>query len=288
MSDEVTDVPVAEESAAVKPAETVEADAKTEDAVEKAEGSESEEKVSEPSESSTENKEDGEVKAAKKRINEEDVQKRINEITGQRYRETRRADELQAKLDQIEQSNQQPAEPGKTIADFEYDDVAYQDYVKQEVTANMQKALDEQNARIQQSNRQVKFDTQEIAFSETVPDYAETVHSDHYQLDRNLLEAIKGTDDGPATVYHLAKNPEKANEIFKMTPVEALMEIGRIQASGLQPPKPSPSNAPAPAPKIAAVATPTRVNSSDAASDKLSNKAWNARREKELRAKQNG
>lgn len=70
-----------------------------------------------------------------------------------------------------------------------------------------------------------------------------------------VAEALKDSDNGPALLYHMAKNPDIADRLNGMTPTRAAMEIGRLEATlGAKPVK-TPSNAPAPITPIAAVRT---------------------------------
>lgn len=73
-----------------------------------------------------------------------------------------------------------------------------------------------------------------------------------------MADIIVGLDGGPDVLYHLGKNPEKAAQIAKLPPVQAALEIGRIEA-GLASPKPiTQSKAPKPIAPVGGAAKPSK------------------------------
>jgi len=45
-----------------------------------------------------------------------------------------------------------------------------------------------------------------------------------------MAHAILNAEDGPALAYHLGQNPELAERIAKLDPIQAVTELGRISA----------------------------------------------------------
>lgn len=86
---------------------------------------------------------------------------------------------------------------------------------------------------------------------EAMPDYAEVVGASDVPAAPHVLESILDSDSGPQLAYHLAKNPELAEQLNAMTPVQAAREIGRLEAQLAQPKTETPppkrtTNAPPP------------------------------------------
>lgn len=94
-----------------------------------------------------------------------------------------------------------------------------------------------------------EFVTKEKAFRQAVPDYDDVIsdaREDGLVLPPHMIDTIASSDNGPALVYHLAKNPNAAMKIASMPPLLAAREIGRIEA-GIAPAKPrTESKAPPP------------------------------------------
>jgi hypothetical protein len=57
---------------------------------------------------------------------------------------------------------------------------------------------------------------------------------------------IKGMDQGPDVLYHLGSNPATAHRIAMLPPVEAAMELGRLEATLQAPPPRQKTKAPEP------------------------------------------
>ena len=70
-----------------------------------------------------------------------------------------------------------------------------------------------------------------------LPDYEETIASSAVAVSDQVRDAILESDIGPQILYHLAKNPEIAEELKSKSTASALREIGRLEAtlSGTKP-----------------------------------------------------
>jgi len=70
----------------------------------------------------------------------------------------------------------------------------------------------------------------ENQFASKVPDYNQAMQAIQYvNVPPVALEAIAESDLRPQILYHLGKNPEKAFALSRMTPKEAVKEIGRLE-----------------------------------------------------------
>ena len=175
------------------------------------------------------------------------VQKRINKITADKWAEKRRADALQAQLD----NQQQQAQPTNVpkLEDFDYDDEAYQtaliDYKVNAATNQM--AQNNANAALaqEQADTQRKFDESATVFAQDRPDFSETI-AQVPNLHPSTLNAIMHSDNAPALAYHLGKNLDQADALTQMSPDAALMELGRINSVISQPKPVKTTSAPKP------------------------------------------
>lgn len=248
------------------------AEAPTEETVEAVEGEEqatSEEK-SEPSESSPEKKQDN-------------LQERIDKLVAQRREAQERAAYLERRL---EESNQQPEEftPGKTLADFDYDESSYSKYLVEETRKAAQGEIQQQLARDRAARQEAEFTARERDFADNVDDYDRVTRNPTLRITEPMVEAIQTSDQGPAVLYYFGKNPEVASRLAELPPLAMAREIGRIEANELRKPGKSTTNAPAPAPKLDATEPANVISPTQNSSDKLSTTEWFNRRNKQLRS----
>jgi hypothetical protein len=252
------------------------------------EGVEEELKTEEVSESSTET----ETEEVEEKPKADPVQKRIDELTRLR-REAERDREFwreQAMKKEPEKPEEVIEEPVKTLADFDYDEGAYQQHLfakaRAEAVNEAKRVLkEEQNHEI--TNRKLStFRSKEAEFSKGVDDYVEAVTDPNLSISQTMADVATEMDNGPEVLYYLAKNPSLADEISRLSPLSAARELGRIEAKILNKPSAEKvSKAPAPPPKIAAAEASTKVDPTKGDSDKLSTEDWMKQRNKQLRNK---
>ena len=78
------------------------------------------------------------------------------------------------------------------------------------------------------------------------PHFDQVARDTSVPVSQAMAEVIIGLDAGPDVLYHLGKHRDQAARIAQLSPVQAAVEIGRIEA-GLARPKPITStNAPEP------------------------------------------
>ena len=87
----------------------------------------------------------------------------------------------------------------------------------------------QQQTQMQQA--QENFKKSEADVRKQYPDYDEVVsNADDVILPQIALDAIRQSPLGAAIGYHLAKNPKEAELIMAMGPVNAVREIGKLEA----------------------------------------------------------
>ncbi|MCP5015668.1 MAG: hypothetical protein GY938_10395, partial [Ketobacter sp.] len=150
----MTDEPVAAEvetEVVEAEAESPEVEAEVSEDTETSVTAEAEEKA-EPSESSTEKKKDG-------------FQERISELTGEIY-------QLRQRAEAAEKANEAPPpEPGKTLADFGYDEEKFSGYLTDVAKAEARAEAEQSVSQEAANNRRSAFETLERAYAAENADY---------------------------------------------------------------------------------------------------------------------
>lgn len=221
----------------------------------------------------------------------EKVQKRISKLTGKwRQAESERDYWRERALAQREPAPPpKPAPQAKKLADFNYDEEAYQahleEVVAEKAAAKAEAKLREsqQRERSEQSRResQSKFREREAKAREELEDYEEYAYT--APID-DVTDIIMAMDEGPRIAYYLGKNPETAARINALPPHLAAIELGRLDArlatEREQAKAKAVSKAPPPPPRLEA--TEPAV---DKEPDQMSMRDWLRWREKQLRKK---
>jgi hypothetical protein len=198
------------------------------------------------------------------------VQKRLDELTREKYEERRRAERAEAlaernaaMLEQMlrqqsqPQGNAGPPDPDEYSAgrfDPQYIEAltdykarqAAQGFMEQQRQAQERQA---QEAKAEQTRATIQ--RQEREFAKRFPDYNETraflLADERIASHQGIGAAIMDSDNAPGLLYHLGKNPDLAYRIADMDPVRAARELGRIEEQLSKPAAPKPvSQAPAP------------------------------------------
>lgn len=164
------------------------------------------------------------------------VSKRIDELTRNWREEQRRNEQLMGLLAQ-RQEPAKPAEPvaaKKTLADFNYDEGQYQDYLfqqaEQRAVAAAEKRLKEQSETEAANRRRSTFAQREQGYSKDKPDYFEKTRDPRVPFSQTMAEVVAESEDGPALAYYLASNLAQADAIAQLPPLAAARELGRIEA----------------------------------------------------------
>lgn len=224
------------------------------------------------------------------------VQKRINELTRDKYQLKNENDELRKRLDDIERKIQ-PQEPVKPkLADFG-SDAEYESAM--ELYYHAKAEHDSLKARQAQTNEQrdrQKLETKAEAerkfatnlqkekgnfqdFDAVMADPAFVLITK--QMNPEIVTLIQGSDKNIALAYHLGTHLEDAERIASLPPVLAARELAHLE-SRLETPKPKTvTNAPTPVKPVAGGS----VNQKDISDPNLSDKEFNEMRRKQIAAR---
>jgi len=172
-------------------------------------------------------------------------QARINKVTADKYAEQRRADALQAKLDAMQTPKAEAKVP--TLEDFDYDESAFN-------KANIQHQVQQEMARQSDAQKQVTAEATaqqaQAEFAERIdafnkPDFNDKANSIPLLPD-GVADALMNSENGPELIYHLGEHLDKADALANMTPMQAIMELGRLSVTISEKPKPKLTAAPDP------------------------------------------
>lgn len=229
---QVTDEIVTDEVEVVE----AEADAEPED-TETDDGEAQATTEAEPSESSPEKK-DG-------------TQKRIDELTRLRRTEQREK-EYWKNLAQQERVAPGPVELGKTLADFDYDEGKFAEYVTAQAAETAKAEVARLSEQEKAAQAQAEFSGREADYSKDIDDYHAAVTNPMLQFSQDMAEATLHAEKGPELRYYLAKNPEVSARLSNMPMRDMARELGIIEATKLVKETPSVTKAPKPVPKLKA------------------------------------
>lgn len=182
------------------------------------------------------------------------VQRRIDRAVKRQYEAEAKANELERRLQMLEQQSQprSKAEAPKyeDFNDFDaYSRAIARHEAKQEIEATLTAHQRAEAERQAQAAREVTAETwakRAAAAKAEMPDFEEVVSSSSTQFkDPVILDAIRESDIGPKIAYYLASNADEAEEIADMSTAAAIRAIGRIEAK-LEDGKVSVTRTPAP------------------------------------------
>lgn len=164
---------------------------------------------------------------------------RISELT-RRLRQAERDRERLLRLaeergqpQQQQPTHQQPAQQTrKTLKDFNYDEVAYGEHLRNETRSEAAEAARQESLRLRESEvetlRREQFEERATAFATAHPDYSAVVEG-NWACSKPMAEAIEDSDEGPALAYYLAQNPDIAKQMSRLSPVQAGRELAKLE-----------------------------------------------------------
>jgi len=215
----------------------------------------------------------------KPKRNRRTFEKRIDQLTAQLRQRER-------ELEEIRTRSAQPPEAAPKREDF--DD--YESYIEAKAEYKALQAAEkrlaeaeakakEREARAQEESTQRSFvEAREATLergSEAYTDFEDVTQNEDLSITPVMADAILSSDKGHEIWYHLGKNPELADRIAGMPPVQQLMELGRLEVT-LSGKKPSS------APKPTTTLNPRGANA-NSLSDKASIDDWMKKRREEVR-----
>lgn len=214
------------------------------------------EQPEDPSESSAE--ENGEEPDEKKGKPPKGVQKRLDELTREKYDQQRRAEAAEARLEKalglIEKGPQQqsptfdpngPPNPAN-YPEGELDINFFRDLAKYEVRQEIQAAKEEAVHQRTVSEIESREETARSKYA----DYNDVVSPQNLGpllQNQDVFQTLASHEQGPELAYYLGKNPDQVVAIAQMSPYQAAMRIGQLLAS-ITPEAPTKSASKAPPP----------------------------------------
>jgi hypothetical protein len=221
-------------------------------------------------------------KGAQERIDE--VIKSLRETERQSAAKDIEIAELREKLAAIPVKT----EPFKTLADFDFDEGRFQQYMAQEIDARAaaagQRAALEVRGQAEVRLAEERFDARAKEFSKSVKDYAEVALTKDLKINAPMASVIMAQENGPELAYYLGKHPDVASKLSTLSPQASGFELGLIQA------KLATEKAKAAAPKVTkAPPPPPKIKSGDAGLSRdpadMSDKQFAAWRRKQIAAR---
>lgn len=182
------------------------------------------------------------------------IQPRIDELTRAKHEAEREAAYWRGIAEAGKAPSAKADAPSKPTPDQFSDHNEYVEKLaewkaKEIVSASLRERDEQAEQAKQKTERETRASTwaeRQAKFAETAPDFDEVLASAEVQVPAHLLDALLKSDQGPALAYHLAKNPEVAQNIAGMSKDDALMELGALKASLSKPALKSVTKAPAP------------------------------------------
>lgn len=227
------------------------------------------------------------TEAPKEEKQKNNIQKRIDDISKQKYEALNEAErvrkeneELKAKLSEFNTNK-----PAPTLESFDYDEGEYQKAViateaekaalriiekrekRQQALAQEQKAIEAEK----------KFADREAIFSQSVPDYDQIARRQDIPITAPLAEIIRNSEQGPAIAYYLGSHLDELYELKDLPELQQQRELLSIEAKISQ--KPQISNTPEPVPDVGGMDTPV------VDMDKLSPEEWRIARNRQVHGK---
>ncbi len=180
---------------------------------------------------------------------EDGFQKRINKVTADKYTAQRERDALQVQLDKLSNtpSQEQVKAPTLEDPDIDYDEDKLR---AAQISFGVQQELAKQGATQRQAAETVKAQQQATDFDQKVATLGKEDFYDKAskipQLPEGVAEALKQSDSGVELIYHLSEHLDQADALANMTPMAAMMEIGRMSTVMNKKPEIKTSAAPEP------------------------------------------
>ncbi len=178
------------------------------------------------------------------------VQKRINQITAEKYEQKRRADSLAAELATMKANVPVLPKGAPKLEDFDYDDVAFnRASIDHAVATAMSKNIADQRV-IEVENRRTQANAEFARKIEAskIEGYSGVINNliRSVPLPEGIIDAIQQDEKGPELAYYLGKHLDVADRLAVADPIAAALELGRISAGFSGKKTITPSNAPDP------------------------------------------
>lgn len=173
------------------------------------------------------------------------LQARFSELTRARdeareeaAREKQARADLERRLQELEnKANPKPQEadedarpdPAKFMDAFEYAE-KLADWSARQAIKNKEKQDTEAKQNEERNKVVESWKSRQDNFAKETPDYRDMIESSDISVADHIRDAIIESEVGPHLLYHLASNPEVAEKLNGMKPINALREIGKLEA----------------------------------------------------------
>lgn len=158
----------------------------------------------------------------------------------------------------------EPAKPAAAPADDPEPDIKkYSDYdkfnrdlVRWEIRQSQRQAAAEAENRAQQEQARAVVNTWQqrvSAASAKNPDYEAVAFNSSLPITGTMGDAIMRSEIGPDVLYHLGANPSEAERISKLSPIDQVREIGKLEVKLTPSPAAESSDEDEPTPKQQAI-----------------------------------
>lgn len=164
------------------------------------------------------------------------IQRRFDELTRYRREAERDRDHWrELAMNQRHAPPQNGAEKPKSLADFDFDDGKYRDYLIEQAGKRAEEAAEKRwKERAEQEaaeKRQSKFRNREVEFAKNTKDYFEKTRDPGATFfTPELAELLSESEEGPAVAYYLANNISEAVQLSQLSPRGMALAIGRLES----------------------------------------------------------
>lgn len=170
-------------------------------------------------------------------------QKRIDEVTRQKYEAQRESDYWRGVAEGRGQSNTPVQAEGPPKEDqFE----SYEDYEQARIDYAVEQRLRQEREVEQRTTVFRTYEERAAKLRETAPDFDSVVGDPSLKITPLMAEVIRESDIGPQVAYHLGTNRSEAERIASLPPHRQAAELGRIEARLTEQPKPAATLKPIP------------------------------------------
>lgn len=160
------------------------------------------------------------------RPKESRAQRRIKDLVSQ-------VKDLQRQVSHY-QTQATPARQPRTLDPLDFpNDSAYQAALIRQTVEQTQTGFAKTQAQAAEAQAQVLqqqvWEARTEDYKTKVPDFEQVAYSSSVPYSQVMLHIVRGMESGPAVSYYLGKNPQEAFRLSQMSPVEAAVELGRLE-----------------------------------------------------------
>jgi len=177
------------------------------------------------------------------------IQKRLNELTRDKYAERQAREQLERQnlqLMEMLKGGQKPAEKPTDGKPNQSDYSDYAEFVRADATwhatqAAKQMIASERAAMAETTQRSTAAQSEAVAAADyakraketakSVPDFDEVMAEADVDVPQHVLTMIRRLDNGPLVAYHMVKNPELAQQFFAQPPMMHGILLGQLSAT---------------------------------------------------------